>query len=68
MPRTFRIVNQKTTQLAENLKTMPLSSNRAESKTTLSSQGLEKKPQTVLIISAHRNLLQIPVVPEQPQQ
>jgi hypothetical protein len=57
MPRrTFRIVNQKTTQLAENLKIMPLSSNRAEGKTTLSNLGLEKKPQTTLILPAHRNL------------
>jgi hypothetical protein len=69
MPRrTFRIENQKPTQQAENLKTMPLSSNRAESKTTLSNLGLEKKPQTALTLSAqeHRNLLQIPAVPEQP--
>jgi hypothetical protein len=52
MPRrTFRIVNQKTTQQAENLRTMPLSSNRAESKTTLSNLGLEKKPQTALTLS-----------------
>jgi hypothetical protein len=69
MPRrTFRIVNQKTSQLAKNLKIMPLSSNRAENKTTLSNLGLEKKPQTALTLSAHRNLLQIPEVREQPQQ
>jgi hypothetical protein len=44
MPRrTLRIVNQKPTQQAEKLKTMPLSSNRAESKTTLSNLGLEKE-------------------------
>jgi hypothetical protein len=35
MLRTFRVVDQKTTQLVENQKAMPLSSNRAESKTPL---------------------------------
>jgi hypothetical protein len=57
MPRrTFRIVNQKTNQQAENLRIMPLSSNRAESKTTLSNLGLEKKPQTALTLSAHTKI------------
>jgi hypothetical protein len=55
--RNFSIVNQKTTQLAKNLKIMPLSRNTAERKTTLSNLGLEKKPQTTLTLSAHRNLL-----------
>jgi hypothetical protein len=69
MPRrTFRIENQKPTQQVENLKIMPLSSNRAENKTTLSNLGLEKKPQTTstLLAQEHINLLQIPAVPEQP--
>jgi hypothetical protein len=35
--RTFRVVDQKTNQLAENQEAMPLSSNRAKSRTPLSS-------------------------------
>jgi hypothetical protein len=68
MPRrTFWIVNQKTTQLAENLKTMPLSSNRAENKTRLPILGLEKKPQTTLILSTQETqkfATKIPAVPK----
>jgi hypothetical protein len=44
--RTFKIVNQKTNQQAENLRIMPLSSIRAERKTTLFNLGLKRKPQT----------------------
>jgi hypothetical protein len=41
--RTFRIVNQKTNQQAENLRIMPLSSNRDESKTIMFNLGLKRK-------------------------
>ena len=66
--RTFRIEKHKPTQQVEKLKTMPLSSNRAERKTTLSNLGLKKKLQTSLILSTQeqRNLLQIPTVLEHP--
>jgi hypothetical protein len=41
--KTLRIVNQKTNQQADKLRIMPLSSNGAESKTTLFNLGLKRK-------------------------
>jgi hypothetical protein len=62
--RTLRIVNQKTNQQADKLRIMPLSSNGAESKTTLFNLGLKRKtPNNLNTFSPTKNCFKISTAP-----